>query len=154
MKLLFKTNKISDLSLLSQEISQDSQEYLPRGQKRLQKMDIKVARKDFNDKLIVKNNVNNSDEGVKKVLLALNNDTNLKVLKNVKKDKLLATIAFLKGITLDKDKAEFSKLKWIGLKREVVVCYDMLIPQQCTELKKIYNIEGNFGNARYFICAL
>ena len=69
-----------NLSLLSQEISQDSQEYLPRGQKRLQKVDIKVARKNFNDKLIVKNNVNNSDEGVKKVLHALDNDANLKAV--------------------------------------------------------------------------
>ena len=69
-----------DLLLLSQEISQDSQEYLPRGQKILQKVDIKVARTNFNDKLIVKNNVNNSDKGVKKVLHALDNDVNLKAV--------------------------------------------------------------------------
>ena len=78
----------------------------------------------------------------------------LKVLRNVKKDKLLATIAFLIDITLDEGKAEFGKLKVDRLKSEVVVCNDMLIPQQCTEWKKIYNIEGNFGNAKYFICAL
>ena len=77
-----------------------------------------------------------------------------KVLKSVEKDKLLATITFLIDITLDEGKAEFSKLKVDGLKSEVVVCYDMLIPQQCTEWKKIYNIEGNFGNAKYFICVL
>ena len=78
-----------NLSLLSQDISPDSQEYLPKGQKRLQKVDIKLARKDFNDKLIVKNNVNNSDKEVKTVLFALDNDTNLKVLKNVKKTNYL-----------------------------------------------------------------
>ena len=64
------------------------------------------------------------------------------------------TIAFLKDITLDEGKAEFGKLKVDRLKSEVVVCNDMLIPQQCTEWKKIYNIEGNFGNTKYFICAL
>ena len=55
---------------------------------------------------------------------------------------------------LDEGKAEFSILKGDGLKSEVVVCYDMLIPQQCRECKKIYNIEGNFDNAKCFIYAL
>ena len=81
---------------LSQDASQCTQDLFPP-QKRLAELraqSITTARKNFNDSLILKNNSQNSDEGVHKGILALEDPNPIKALSKLKKDPLLATLGF------------------------------------------------------------
>ena len=65
--------------------------------------------KDFNNFLITKNNDTNEDKGVHECKLALD-DPSFKAVKKLTKDKILATMGFLKDMSLNKAKEVYKKV--------------------------------------------
>ena len=105
----------------------------PAGQKRLMEFKqeaLKKVQKDHNSRLIMRNNQKDCDDGVKKILLALEVDFNLTKTKNITKPMLVATLAFLLHKPLS-EANDINKLKVDKLKKEISSTYDYSLPQVC-----------------------
>lgn len=118
------------------------------------------ATKDFNAQLVTKNNAENEDQGVHKVLMNLkdvamgDNMNNLKKDKDIKKEQLMAGLAFLRGHKLDDVKKELTKTKVEDLRHQVVTRYEHMKPNKCDKCQEIYrySIEEHI-NYRCILCA-
>ena len=102
------------------------------------------ALKEFNDALIARNNAENGDEGVTRVLLTLEKPS-IKALhngKNIKREHVVATLGFLNGIGLQEATAKYKKPKVDEVKEELVRTYNKKAPRECNDCKKSYNYIG------------
>ena len=103
-----------------------------------------TATKTFNADLVTKNNAENEGAGVFKVLSNLKDvsledkSTNLKKDKDIKKEQLVAGLAFLRGQKLDDVKKDLTKLKVEELRNMVVTRYEHIRPNKCEKCKDIY----------------
>ena len=102
------------------------------------------ATKDFNAQLVTKNNAENEDQGVHKVLMNLkdvaieDNKNNLKKDKDIKKEQLIAGLVFLRGHKLDDVKKELTKTKVEDLRHQVVTRCEHMKPNKCGKCQEIY----------------
>ena len=94
--------------------------------------------------LVVRNNTGNEDEGVNKVLKNLKdvslkeNISNLKKDKEVKKEQLVAGLAFLRGSALDDVKSDLNKLKVDDLRTSLVERFEHIRPNTCDKCNTVY----------------
>ena len=98
----------------------------------------KEAMKDFNDKLIIDNNLKDSDEGVNEGLLALE-DTSYKAVGKLLKPKVIATLGFLKEMGFQEAKEFYKKVLVEDLRKELVQTYELLGPQICHDCDNMYD---------------
>ena len=144
-----------DEALMSQT---DSQEEIPLGQqsqatkKAAKEEQLQKAKKKYNDDLIVKNNHEHSDEGVREVLLALEKDNTSKILKQHRKPPLLATLGFLHRMGFEEAKEKFKELLVDDIRNDILMKYDLDSPQICRECQDIYNIGETLEYKVCFIC--
>ena len=108
--------------------------------------------KEYNDYLITKNNSTNEDAGVHEGIIALE-DASQKAVKKLHKDKVLATLGFLKGKTFGEAKELYKKILVEDLRMILIEEYRRMSPQACEECKIIFNqIESMNSYAECFIC--
>ena len=111
-----------------------SQEGMPPGQLSQGSLrahrDTKLAsdKSTYNDKLIIKNNLHNGDEGVRAVLFALDKENPIKALTKTKKDPLLATLRFLNSLGYKASKQRYKGVLVEELKTRILDKYDMDSP--------------------------
>ena len=98
------------------------------------------AKKKYNDDLIVKNNQNNEDEGVRDIILTLEKDNVMNKLKQFRKIPLLAALGFLHKMDLEEAKEKFKDLLVADLINDIWIKYDLESPQSCKECLDVYNI--------------
>ena len=123
--------------MLSQGISQ----IFPNAQSKRIVKNITDAEKEFVDRLIVKNNEYDGDDGVRKVILALAGAKNLKT--GVKKDELVATLGFLNGLNFEEANTEYKKILMDDIRSKVIDKFNTLKPRNCDICRCIYNdLEG------------
>ena len=72
------------------------------------------AKKEFNDKLTLKNNSGDNDDGVNKGILAFEEQNPLSALNKLKKDQLIATLGFLHDLGFNRAKIVFKNLSWMN----------------------------------------
>ena len=92
------------------------------------------AKETFLSGQLVKNNQQDEDPGVKAVLDALTKDNPEKDIKsdrNIKKDQLLAAVAFLKLIPLSETKETFKENKVDQLIEGILNKYNCILPDIC-----------------------
>ena len=120
--------------IMSQTQSQDE---LPLGQQSqatkiaAKEEQLQKAKKKFNDDLIVKNNQEHSDDGVREVLLALEKDNASKILKQLRIPALLATLGFLHRMGFEEAKEKFKDLLVDDIRNDLLSKYDLDSPQKC-----------------------
>ena len=108
--------------------------------------------KEYNDYLITKNNSTNEDAGVHEGIIALE-DASQKAVKKLHKDKVLATLGFLKRKTFGEAKELYKKILVEDLRMILIEEYRRMSPQACEECKIIFNqIESMNSYAECFIC--
>ena len=135
-----------------------SQEELPLGQQSqatknaVKEEQLQKAKKKFNDNLIVKNNQEHSDKGIREVLLALEKDNASKILKQLRKPALLATLGFLHRMGFEEAKEKFKDLLVDNIRNDLLSKYDLDSPQKCRECQDIYNIGETLEYKDCFIC--
>ena len=102
--------------------------------------------------MIVKNNQEHSDDGVREVLLALEKDNASKILKQLRKPALLATLGFLHRMGFEEAKEKFKDLLVDDIRNDLLSKYDPDSPQKCRECQDIYNIGETLEYKDCFIC--
>ena len=126
---------------------------LPPNQERLTKIRVKKftnVRKEFNDKLIIDNNLKDCDEGVNEGLMALD-DASYKAVSKLLKPKVIATLGFLKGVGFIESKQMYNKAYVEDLRKELVMTYEQLGRQHCNQCDKVF--DGNSKEETVcFIC--
>ena len=124
---------ICSQTLLSQGILQ----IYPNAQSRRIVKNINDAEKEFVDRLIVKNNNCDSDDGIRKVLMALSGSKNLKT--GFKKDELIATLGFFNEMNFEDANIEYKKVLMDDIRTQVINKFNTLKPRNCEICKCIYN---------------
>ena len=125
------------------EDSQFTQNNIPPGQKILEESrekKLEDAKKAYNDKLLVKNNGLNGDEGVRMTILALEDKAKaMKELKMIRKESLAAAMGFLCDISLEEAKNKCKDILVDDLRQQIIEIYEMNSPIDCRQCKTIFN---------------
>ena len=108
---------------------------------------LEIATQIYNASLVTKNNENgDADQGVNNVLKNLKdvskekNSSNLKKDKALKREQLVAGLAFLRGHDLsDERKKELKPLKVDMLREKIVEQWEEMKPQDCDNCGHIYS---------------
>ena len=112
------------------------------------------SRKQFIGSLIARNNSNDEDQGVHKVLDLLGKENFPKAVKSikVKKDELIATLGFLNYLSFESAQERFKKLLVEGLIEGIMEKYRLLTPDICRNCQKIYEPDADILGDNCFIC--
>ena len=103
--------------------------------------DLKSEIKDFLSKLIIRNNQNDEDQGVHKVLDLLDKENPIKQIKAAKilKPQIVATLGFLNYLSYETATEIYKKILVDNLISQVVNKFNLLKPDICIGCKQIYH---------------
>ena len=116
--------------------------------------DLSAQVKEYSSKLITRNNQQDADQGVLKVLQLLNKDNPVKLIKSsqILKPQLVATLGFLNYLSYDTASETYKKLLVANLITEVVNKFNLLKPEICMGCKQIYHPDDILTGDSCFIC--
>ena len=141
------------LSQFSQ--SQNSQASLPNAQRLpATHEDLIIQVKDYLSKLITRNNQNDADQGVLKVLELLDKENPTKLIKSSKilKHEIVATLGFLNYLSYETASETYKKILVDNLITEVVKKFNLLKPEICNGCSQIYHPDELLTGDSCFVC--